>query len=848
MVEEAGRVKVLDFGISKIAASDSPDIGNETMSLVTVAGEIVGTAAYMSPEQAEGGPIFPSSDVFSFGAVFYEMLTGRRAFGGKSGAALLSAVIHEQPKSLSETHKDLPAEIRRIVERCLRKDPAARYPSGTELAKALKECRELLFPESGSMLTPRRIAREVRRPYILLPLILAMVAAGAGIFWLIKQSREVLWARTVALPEIARLADAGKFSDAYALATKAQSLVGDDPELQKLWTTISYPISIETTPPGASVYRRKYDEPNAPWTPVGVTPLKEVREPRGNMTWKFAKPGYGTVLRTTIGVFGFLGPTSPGAQQPRGNVALDESGKIPPGMVRVSPANYPQELIIPGYDAMPEMPLKDYWIDKYEVTNREFQAFVDQGGYQKREYWKREFRRDGRKLSWEEALALFRDDTGRPGPKDWSQGDYPQGSDDYPVTGVSWYEAEAFAEFSGKSLPTIYHWNRAAGPMTAASIVPASNFGGPGVVAAGSKQGMSSWGNYDMAGNVKEWIWTEAENGRRYVLGGAWDEPNYMFIDADAQSPFLRASNTGFRCVKYIDPDSISSAAMQPIPLQRRDFGKVRAASDETFQVYRSLYTYDRIPLNATVEYLDKADEEWKTEKITYTAGYGNERAIAYLLLPKKGKPPYQTVLFFPGSNALLLRTFSLYSTAALDAILRSGRAVLYPVYKGTYERGDGMESDAANMSSSYRDHVIMWIKDASRALDYAETRPELDHQKVAYYGYSWGAALGSIVPAVEPRIKICLLALGGLDFQRSLPEVDEINFLSRVKQPVEMLNGRYDFFFPVQSSQEPFFQRLGTPKEQKKHIIYEAGHNIPRNELIKETLNWLDLHFGPPN
>jgi predicted esterase len=204
-------------------------------------------------------------------------------------------------------------------------------------------------------------------------------------------------------------------------------------------------------------------------------------------------------------------------------------------------------------------------------------------------------------------------------------------------------------------------------------------------------------------------------------------------------------------------------------------------------------------------------------------------------------------VIFFPGSNALQLRTFSLYTTAALDAILRSGRAVLYPVYKGTYERGDGMESDNANMSSTWRDHVIMWVKDVSRAIDYAETRSELDPAKVAYYGYSWGSVMGGIVPAVEPRIKVCVLALGGLDFQQSLPEVDTTNFASHVRQPVLMLNGRYDFFFPVESNQEPLYHLLGSRKDQKKHLLYETGHNIPRNELIKETLNWLDQYLGPP-
>lgn len=483
---------------------------------------------------------------------------------------------------------------------------------------------------------------------------------------------------------------------------------------------------------------------------------------------------------------------------------------------------------------------------EYEVTNRQFKAFVDHGGYQERAYWKQEFRENGKKLTWDEAMAMFDDAAGRPGPKTWIQAEYPKGQDDFPVTGVSWYEAAAYAEYAGKSLPTIYHWNRAAGAMSAAFIVPASNFGSSGIVRVGSKLGMSPWGNYDMAGNVKEWVWNEAEPGRRYVLGGAWDEPNYMFIDPDAQSPFLRASNTGFRCVKYIDPASNPKEASEPVLSPRRDLSHEKSVSQELFLAYRGAYSYDKTPLNASVEHLDSGDDAWTTEKITYLAAYENEKAVTYLFLPKKARPPFQTVIFFPGSNALLLRTFSPYSTAALDALLKSGRAVLYPVYKGTYERGDGMEDDTANMSSTGRDHVIMWAKDALRAIDYAETRPELDHERLAYYGYSWGAVMGGLIPALDTRIKVSVLALGGLNYERSLPEVDIINFLPHLKQPTLMLNGRYDFYFPVVSNQEPFFRLLGSPKDQKKHLLYETGHNIPRNELIKETLNWLDQYLGP--
>jgi formylglycine-generating enzyme required for sulfatase activity/dienelactone hydrolase len=843
MVDKNGSIKVLDFGLAK-AAAEAVGAANESATIATTPGMIVGTVAYMSPEQAEGKLVDARSDTFSFGALLYEMLTGRRAFEGKSSAALLAAVLRDEPKPLSELKRDVPPELRQIVSRCLKKDPAARYANGSELARALKNCRDLLFPESGAALSPARIVREVQRPRVLVPLLLLVVLLGVGAAWLLKHYRDARWARELAVPEVSQLYDQGKFGAAYALAVKAEKSIPGDRALTKLWPVISYPMSVETSPPGADVYRRQYGDINASWEYVGKTPFKNVRQPRGIFIWKFEKPGYGTVLRTTLALIPRY--SVPPGDSVEGTVMLDESAKIPPGMVRVSPEKYFKTMFIPGYEGMPELPLKDYWIDQYEVTNRHFKAFVDQGGYQKREYWKHDFQRDGKHLSWDEAMALFRDAAGRLGPKDWIQGEYPKGQEEYPVTGISWYEAEAYAEFAGKSLPTIYHWNRAAGPLYAGFIVPASNFGGSGVLPVGSKPGMSPWGNNDMAGNVKEWIWTEADSGKRYVLGGAWDEPNYMFVDPDAQSPFLRAANIGFRCVKYIETDPAMKIAAAPMASPRRDLNKQKPVSDQLFQAYRSLYSYDKTPLNATVEAVASGEEDWKIEKITYAAAYGNERAIAYLFLPTNAKPPFQTVLFYPGSNALSLRKFSLFPVASFDAILRSGRSVLYPVYKSTFERGDGMESDVGDMSSSWRDHVIMWTKDASRAIDYAESRPDLNHDKIAFYGISWGAVMGAYIPAVDPRIKVNVLALGGLDFHRSLPEVDTINFLPRVKQPTLLLNGRYDFFFPVESTQEPFYRLLGSKKDQKKHLIYDGGHSVPRNELIKETLNWLDQYFGP--
>ena len=195
--------------------------------------------------------------------------------------------------------------------------------------------------------------------------------------------------------------------------------------------------------------------------------------------------------------------------------------------------------------------------------------------------------------------------------------------------------------------------------------------------------------------------------------------------------------------------------------------------------------------------------------------------------------------------TAILTPPISSFASA-IDFVIKSGRAVLYPIYKGTYERGDDLKSDVPDTSSSYRDHVIAWSKDLGRSIDYLESRPEVDRNKFAYYGLSWGAALGGVLPAIESRIKACVLYIGGFYLQKALPEVDQINFVSRMNKPALMLNGRYDFYVPIQTSQLPFFRLLGSSKEDKRHVLYEGGHNIPRNELIKETLNWLDRYLGP--
>ena len=267
IVDDSGLVKVLDFGLAKLAAAESAnnDAGATLTGggTATTPGMIVGTLAYMSPEQAEGKPVDARSDIFSFGAVFYEMLTGKKAFDADSSAALLAAVMRDDPQPLSELKRDVPAELRSLVARCLKKKPADRFASGAELAQELRRDRDLLFPESGATLTPARLVREAKRLRILVPLMALLILLGVGVGWLVQRNREARWAREVAIPQVSQLYDQGKYGAAFALATRAEKAIPGDPALAKLWPVISYQMSINTTPEGVDVYRREYNDPNS---------------------------------------------------------------------------------------------------------------------------------------------------------------------------------------------------------------------------------------------------------------------------------------------------------------------------------------------------------------------------------------------------------------------------------------------------------------------------------------------------------------------------------------------------------------------------------------------------------
>jgi class 3 adenylate cyclase/formylglycine-generating enzyme required for sulfatase activity/dienelactone hydrolase len=666
-------------------------------------------------------------------------------------------------------------------------------------------------------------------------LVLVLLAAIFVPRWMKKQH-----ARTVLIPSIQKLVD-DNFrppTQAFDMALEAEKYIPEDSALLKLWPVISTAVTMETEPAGAEVFWKDYNKPDAEWRSAGITPLRDSRFPRGYLRLEIRKKGYQTIE--------YAGPwTNARLGADIDTLKMEATGSLPDGMVRI-PKRITQMYIV-GLEEHGGKEVPEFLIDKFEVTNGQFKAFMDAGGYTNKSFWKYPIYSNGKYIKPEEALANFTDHTGRQGPATWEAGMYPDGQEHHPVTGISWYEAAAYASYAGKQLPTVFHWSAVAATSRTELIVPLSNFNGKSTVAVGSLPGYSDFGIYDLAGNVREWCFNEKDApGLRFVLGGGWNDPSYSFNDGNIQSALDRSIANGFRCIKELQHSAISDSLSRPLVMAFRDYWKEKPVDDQTFEIILRQYAYDKSPLNVKIDSVFEG-ESWTAEKISFDAGYNNERIQLYLYLPKGIRKPYQPILFFPGSGDIYARKYDVNSIEGrIDFILKSGRALVRPVYKGTFERHDELNSDLQQHTVFYKDHVIMWRKDIGRTIDYLESRSDIQHGTIGYLGWSWGGFMGGILPAIEKRIKAVVLNVGGMEMHKAMPEADQINFLPRVTQPVLMLNGKHDMYFPVETSQKPMFNFLGTPKDKKKMIVYESGHLVPRTDFVKETLLWYDTYLGP--
>jgi eukaryotic-like serine/threonine-protein kinase len=893
ILREDGYVKVLDFGLAKLLP-EQLESGIEPRTAAqntTSPGLILGTVSYMSPEQAKGKKVDGGTDIFSLGIVFYEMLTAKQPFSGDSIPETLRNLLDREPEPICTYVSDAPDELQPIVKRMLAKVPDERYSSAGELLSDLR-----MLPRSGDDLLHRfqpsgeAITRNARTRVMgaaqtgenialtgegltirwITPGRLRLLAAAAilltvllgGGAWL-RNRWNVNWAADQ-ISQVKELAMSGKRFEAYDLALEVQKYVPNDPDLATVMPSISDNITIITEPVGASVYLKRYQLDQNGGSPerqlIGTTPINELQVPRGPQIVYIEKEGYAPIERTILGrVAVFANSLEFNSPPIKISQRLIEAGSVPEKMVFVPGGEY--RLLSSQRPTDEKVRLDDYFIDKYEVSNRDFKEFVSGGGYARQEYWKVPIVKDGRALSWSDAMLLFRDRTSLPGPREWSNQDFPQGRADHPVTGITWYEAAAYAEFSGKKLPTIFQWEKASNSRDAyplqAQFMPwgafsvgdplknRANFDKAGTLSVDSGEfGMGPFGAFNMAGNVSEWTLNDGSDGY-YATGGAWGDPPYTFSYFGVYPGLFESSKRGFRCVRLAAPEQALGDQGGAKIQQVHDAPDFQRTTDAQFRELAQPYYYTKTPLDAAVvEAIETVD--WRREKITFN-GAGGERAIAYLYLPHNAARPLQVIQWISGSH-VDSGTFPLQldTEAWLGPAIKAGRAVLAVVVKGNSERPwpEGFESPLSR-TAEYRDLLVNRYTDHRRGLDYLETRDDIDMSRAAFAGLSSGASQGLVLPALETRYRGVFLIAGGVKSENmnNHPSVNPINFAPHIRAPKYVLNGRFDEAFPIKSGIEPMMKLFSAPKQLE---LFDGPHAPPMEILVPAMNKFFDQTLGP--
>ncbi len=757
-----------------------------------------------------------------------------------SNDELLADVWHGRLFGDDTVHRRI-ADLRRQLE------DEARRPSYIQTVP--KRGYRLIAPVE-EYVVPGEVSAATRKPPARRARLLAITGWATGALIVALALAVAVLAQRDAGAVNAAIAEAERWlgEDRYQAAFDAVQpwIHRSDPRIQTLLRSITLPASIRTNPAGVPVAYRRHGADPATWIELGPSPIVDLTLPRGAYKLKLDERVLMNVTHP--------GVTLNSAGVAERVVALPD-GELPPDMTFVPSGRYQ----FGAWGFLEAHDLGGFLIDRTEVTNAEFQIFVEAGGYQDPRYWQPLIDRSAGALTWNVLETGFVDRTGRPGPAGWEHGSYPPGAATLPVTGISWYEAEAFLASRGKTLPTVHHWLRAAlGPMEwkypyAPALVPHSNLSGRELLAVGGRPGNEVHGAYDLIGNAREW--TASVSGHaRVTMGGSFREPAWSYNFPTGTDPLQRADDLGFRGMRrtaqsLADPDP-------RIELFNDLRAPIRRVSDAVFEGMTYQYAYHPGTLSEVdvTELGETAFEQWTLRKLLIATERPDDPMPVLMFLPRRPVGRLQSVVFLPPADSWSpgFRSDSIrLESYQLDFLPRSGRALIWPVLTGSHERYDGIHGLSGKARAALAIERGRRIRnELGRLLDHLAQDPDFDGDRVALAGLSHGALVAAQALALERRFRAALLFSVGIAPPNPIfanPQNDPNLYWARVAQPTLIVNGRFDPIRPHQHIIEPLLALLATPAEDKRAVLLDGAHwPLPRSQMVAVSHAWLDRYLGP--
>ena len=481
---------------------------------------------------------------------------------------------------------------------------------------------------------------------------------------------------TELLPKISKAYDNNNINYVFKKSKELLAEYPDNQILKGFFIKSSWKVNVDSDLDKTDVYVKYRGD--SIWNYVGKTPIDSLSVPG---------LGYGDdfSLKLINGEIEYIGPKG---EYGFFNISLIE--KLPDGFI-LKKSKKDIFMNMPGVYFGSSIQMDAFGISKTEVSNSEFKDFIDSGGYKNPDYWDFPIEINGHEYSFYEAKSLFTDRYGKPGPKNWSYGEYPDGEGEFPVNGISWFEARAYAKYKSLDLPNIYQWLDAALLSGFTSKLPElknSNYNSTKLKNVNfQSKNLNLLPN--IAGNIREWVINPHGNNRRAILGGAFNTNEYTFNSFYSLNPLDRSIQNGLRLVKNFGDETEEQNNFNISHIER-NFDDETDVSDEVFEVYKSQFDYPNTPLNVKISEVKSPNQNYSIEKFEMDPPYrSDEKLYGFILSSKEFKNMSVPIIEFPTAGAIFSDKIIIDENSLKDRkyMLDEGYSLIIPVYYNNYGR-----------------------------------------------------------------------------------------------------------------------------------------------------------------